>query len=170
MHPRPEIRVRPSTEDDVPAIGAIYAHHVLHGLASFETEPPDAPELLRRRADVLGRGLPHLVAEMAGEVVGYAYAGPWRTRPAYRHSAEDSVYVRHDLGGRGIGRALMAELLPACGRAGVRQVVAVIGDSANAGSISLHRAFGFRHVGTLEAIGFKFGRWVDSVLMQKALG
>jgi L-amino acid N-acyltransferase YncA len=165
-----DLRVRPSTEADVPAIRDIYAHHVLHGLASFETEPPDAGEIARRRADALARGYPHLVAEIAGEVAGYAYAGPYRTRPAYRFTAEDSVYVRHGAEGRGVGRALLSELLVGCAGAGVRQVVAVIGDSANHGSIGLHRALGFREVGVLEAVGFKFGRWVDSVLMQKTLG
>jgi phosphinothricin acetyltransferase len=165
-----DLRLRPSTEADVPAIRDIYAHHVLHGLASFETDPPDAAEIARRRADALARGYPHLVAEIAGEVAGYAYAGPYRTRPAYRFTAEDSVYVRHGAEGRGVGRALLAELLVGCAGAGVRQVVAVIGDSANHGSIGLHRALGFREVGVLEAVGFKFGRWVDSVLMQKSLG
>ena len=162
--------IRLSREDDLPTIQAIYAHHVLHGLASFEEAPPDIPELARRRADVLVRGLPWLVAEADGTVAGYAYAGPYRARPAYRFTLEDSVYIAPALAGRGIGRALLTSLLGLCEAAGCRQMVAVIGDSANAASIGLHRACGFRDVGSLRAVGFKHGRWVDTVLMQRALG
>ena len=162
--------VRPSREDDLPAIQAIYAHHVLTGLASFEEVPPDLLELARRRAEVLARGLPWLVAEADGAVAGYAYAGPYRARPAYRFTVEDSVYVAPTMAGRGLGRALLIRLLALCEAAGCRQVVAVIGDSANAASIRLHAACGFREVGTLRSVGFKHGRWVDSVLMQRALG
>jgi phosphinothricin acetyltransferase len=162
--------VRPSREDDLPAMRAIYAHHVLHGLASFEEAPPDVPELARRRAEVLARGLPWLVAEDEGAVAGYAYAGPYRARPAYRFTLEDSVYVAPGMAGRGLGRALLTRLLALCEAAGCRQIVAVIGDSANAASIGLHRACGFREVGTLRAVGFKHGRWVDTVLMQRPLG
>lgn len=155
---------------DVPAIRAIYAHHVLHGLASFETEPPSEAEMARRREAVLAGGYPYLVAESQGEVVGYAYASAYRTRPAYRYSGENSVYVRHDCTGRSVGLQLLAALIPACERRGLRQLVAVIGDSANHASIGLHRQAGFVEIGTLRAIGYKFGRWVDSVLMQRALG
>ena len=162
--------VRDSVDGDVPAIQAIYAHHVLHGLASFEEVPPDAAEIARRRGDVLARGLPYLVAELDGAVVGYAYASPFRTRVAYRYSLENSVYVAAGLVGRGVGRALLTVLIPRCEAAGYRQMVAVIGDSANDASIRLHAAFGFERVGLLPAVGFKFGRWVDSVLMQRPLG
>jgi phosphinothricin acetyltransferase len=165
------VEIRDSTEADLDAIVAIYAHHVAHGLGSFEETPPGREELARRRAEVLGRGFPYLVAaEGAGRVLGYAYAGPYRTRSAYRHSVENSVYVAPDAARRGIGRKLLAALIARCEAAGFRQMIAVIGDSGNAGSIGLHQALGFRRVGTLEAIGWKHGRWVDSVLMQRALG
>jgi phosphinothricin acetyltransferase len=165
------VEVRDSVEIDLDAIAAIYAHHVMHGLGSFEETPPGREELARRRAEVLGRGLPYLVAaEGAGRVLGYAYAGPYRTRSAYRHSVESSVYVAPDAARRGVGRKLLAALIARCEAAGFRQMIAVIGDSGNAGSIGLHQALGFRRVGTLEAIGWKHGRWVDSVLMQRALG
>lgn len=165
-----DLLIRPSTPDDLPAIQAIYAHHVLHGIASFEEVPPDAAELGRRRADVLARGLPHVVAERGGAVIGFAYAGPYRTRPAYRHTVEDSVYVAHGLAGGGVGRALLERVVALCEAAGCRQMVAVIGDSGNAGSIRLHESLGFQRVGLLPSVGFKLGRWVDSVLMQRALG
>ena len=161
--------VRPSREDDLPAVHAIYAHHVLTGLASFEEAPPDLPEPARRRAEVLARGLPWLVAEAEGAVAGYAYAGPYRARPAYRFTVENSVYVAPAMAGRGLGRALLTQLLALCEAAGCRQVVAIIGDSANAASVGLHRSCGFRDVGILRAVGFKHGRWVDTVLMQRAL-
>ncbi len=141
-----------------------------HGSASFEEEPPSAEELARRRADVLGRGLPYLVAEIDGEVVGYAYASPYRARSAYRFSIENSVYVDHRRHRRGIGRALLAALIERCERGARRQMIAVIGDSANVSSIALHEQLGFRMVGTLRSVGFKFGRWVDTVLMQRELG
>ncbi len=164
-------RVRPSRGDDVAAIAAIYAHHVLHGLASFEEVPPDAAEIARRRAGVLARGLPHLVAEATdGAVLGYAYASPYRPRASYRFTVEDSVYVAPDAVGKGVGAALLPALIEATAAVGARQMVAVIGDSANAPSIRLHARFGFRMVGTLDAVGFKFGRWVDGVIMQRALG
>lgn len=165
-----DLSIRPSRPDDLADLERIYAHHVRHGIASFETEPPDAAELARRRADVLARGLPHLVAVRRGAVAGFAYAGPYRTRPAYRHTAEDSIYVAHDQGGNGIGRALLTQVIALCTEAGVRQMVAVIGDSGNAGSIRLHESLGFRRVGLLPSVGWKHGRWVDSVLMQRALG
>jgi L-amino acid N-acyltransferase YncA len=162
--------IRPSQPDDLAAICAIYAHHVRYGLATFEEEPPDVAELARRRAELLARGLPHLVAELDGAVAGYAYAGPYRPRPAYRHTVEDSVYLAPEHIGRGVGRALLTQLIDACTAAGYRQMIAVIGDSANAPSIGLHAALGFREVGLLRAVGFKLGRWVDTVLMQRALG
>lgn len=162
--------VRAGTAEDMAAITSIYAHHVLHGLASFELAPPDRNEMARRRAEVLARGLPYLVAELGGQQVGYAYAAPYRARPAYRFVLEDSVYIHPDYVGRGIGRALLEVLIDACTRAGYRQLIAVIGDSGNAGSIGLHAACGFVQTGLLPSVGFKFGRWVDSVLMQRAIG
>jgi len=155
---------------DVPAVRTIYAHHILHGLASFETEPPSEAEMARRRDAVVAGGYPYFVAEHAGEVVGYAYASAYRARPAYRYTAENSVYIRHDRVGRGIGRMLLAALIPACEERGLRQIVAVIGDSDNAASIALYRNAGFTMIGTIRSAGFKFGRWVDTVLMQRALG
>jgi phosphinothricin acetyltransferase len=162
--------VRASAEADAARCMEIYRHHVLHGTASFEIEPPDLAEMKRRRAAVLELGLPHLVAERDGRVVGYAYAGSWRPRPAYRYSVEDSVYVDHEAVGQGVGTALLPMLIDQCTALGKRQMVAVIGDSAQTPSIRLHAACGFEMVGTLKNIGFKFGRWLDSVLMQRALG
>jgi phosphinothricin acetyltransferase len=162
--------VRDSVAEDVPAIQAIYAWHVANGVASFEEVPPDVDELMRRRADVLARGLPHLVAEDESGVVGYTYAAPYRSRSAYRFAVENSVYVRHGVARRGLGRVLLAELIARCERLGLRQIVAVIGDSGNAASIGLHAALGFRMVGVLQNVGFKHGRWLDSVLMQRSLG
>ncbi len=161
--------VRDSTDDDLPAVAAVYAHHVLHGLASFEVEPPSRAEMASRRGEVLRAGLPWLVADDDGEVVGYAYAGPYRSRPAYRHTVENSVYVSRLHQGRGVGRLLLAELIRRCEAAGRREMVAIIGDSANRASIALHRALGFEHVGVLRNVGFKHGRWLDSVLMQRRL-
>jgi len=163
-------RIRPSREDDIPAIAAIYGHAVRHGTASFELEPPDAAEMARRRAGILAGGYPHLVAELAGAVAGYAYASAYRTRPAYRFAVENSIYVAPDRHGHGIGRALLDALIARCTTQGFRLMVAVIGDSANAPSIGLHRAAGFRHAGTLPNIGWKHGRWLDSVLMTLPLG
>ncbi|GAC1334337.1 MAG: GNAT family N-acetyltransferase [Beijerinckiaceae bacterium] len=161
--------VRPSREDDIPAIARIYAHHVLHGLASFEEVPPDETELAARRGRVLARGLPHLAAEREGDVVGYSYAAPYHTRSGYRFTLEDSVYVDPEHLGQGIGRALLSRLVARCEQGPWRQMIAVIGDSANRGSIALHESQGFRLIGTACAVGFKFGRWVDSVLMQREL-
>ena len=152
------------------AVTKIYAAHVLHGLASFEEIPPSLEEMQSRRASVLQLGLPYLVAEMDGRVVGYSYATFYRTRPAYRYTVEDSVYVEDGLNGRGIGTLLLAELIARCERGPWRQMLAVIGDSANAASIGVHAACGFLRVGTLRSVGFKFGRWVDSVFMQRPLG
>jgi phosphinothricin acetyltransferase len=162
--------VRPGRENDLPAITRIYAHHVLHGLASFEEIPPDEAELAVRRRDVLGHGLPYLAAEQNGEVVGYCYAAPYRARSAYRFTIEDSVYIDAARVGQGIGRALLARLIELCEPGPWRQMIAVIGDSDNHASIGVHKAEGFHIIGTHPAVGFKFGRWIDSVLMQRELG
>ena len=154
----------------MPAIHSIYAHHVLHGLATFEEEPPSVEELERRFRDVTGRGLPYVIAEVGGVIAGYGYCAPYRPRSAYRYTLEDSIYVRHDMTGRGVGRSLLEELIRRCETLGYRQIIAVIGDSANAGSIGVHAACGFLRVGTLRSAGFKFGRWVDSIFMQRPLG
>jgi phosphinothricin acetyltransferase len=167
--PKFNCTIRDAREPDMPRAQAIYAFDVLHGLASFEEEPPSVEEFHRRRAAVVGRGLPYLVAEMDREVVGYSYAAPYRSRPAYRFTVENSVYVAHRLTGRGIGCSLLSALISRCTEAGCRQMVAIIGDSANSASISLHKRLGFLHVGTLRGVGFKFGRWVDTVLMQRTL-
>ena len=166
--PSEALWVRASRAEDAAAIAAIYGHHVVHGLATFEETPPDAAAIAARRAALVAGGYPHLVAVAAAAVVGFAYAGPYRSRPAYRFTVENSVYV--EAAGRGIGRALLGALIARCEDAGFRQMVAVIGDSANAASIGLHRALGFRRVGTLDSVGFKHGRWVDSVIMQRPLG
>jgi phosphinothricin acetyltransferase len=170
MSARHAIVVRDATEADMTPIQGIYADHVLHGLASFEETPPSIADMRARRRTVLERGLPYLAAVMNGDIVGYSYASEYRARPAYRYTIEDSVYVASGLGGRGIGTALLRELIARCEAGPWRQMLAVIGDSANAGSIELHRSCGFRMIGTLPAVGFKFRRWVDSVLMQRALG
>jgi phosphinothricin acetyltransferase len=164
------VSIRPSRDDDIAAIHQIYAHHVLHGLASFELQPPSESLMAERRRNVVDAGYPYFVAERGGEVVGYAYAGPYRPRPGYRFTAENSVYIRHDCIGQGIGRQLLAALIPACEALGLRQMVAVIGDSAHHASIELHRRAGFEVIGTIRSVGFKFGRWVDTVLMQRPLG
>ena len=162
--------VRDSRDADMARVQAIYAHHVLHGLASFEEEAPPLEELRRRFDDVRSRGLPWLAADFGGVLAGYGYCAPYRTRSAYRYSLEDSIYVRQGSEGRGVGSALLGALIERCESVGYRQLVAVIGDSANAASINLHASFGFARVGTLRSAGFKFGRWVDSVLMQRPLG
>lgn len=165
-----QVGIRDAVEADMPAIQALYAHHVLHGLATFEEMPPSVTEMAERRASVLRAGLPYLAAAIDGAVVAYAYATAYRPRPAYRHTIEDSIYVAHGLDGRGIGRALLQALIARCERGPWRQMLAVIGNSGNAGSIALHRRLGFQPIGTLHAVGFKLGRWVDTVLMQRALG
>jgi L-amino acid N-acyltransferase YncA len=162
--------LRDAQEDDMAAVQAIYAHHVAHGLASFEETPPDLEEMRRRRADILTRGLPYVVVEIGGKIGGYAYAGPYRLRPAYRYAVEDSVYVAPDCVGKGAGRLALGTIIDRCTQAGFRQMVAVIGDSGNEPSIALHERLGFHRAGLLTAVGFKFGRWLDSVLMQRALG
>jgi phosphinothricin acetyltransferase len=166
----PDLLLRAATEGDLVAVQAIYAHHVLSGTASFEEVPPTVAELALRRGAVLDAGLPYLVAEVGGRVVGYSYATAYRTRPAYRFTVEDSVYVAPDRARAGVGRALLAALIARCEVGPWRQMVAVIGDSANTPSIELHRRLGFVSAGTLASVGFKHGRWVDSVLMQRPLG
>jgi phosphinothricin acetyltransferase len=162
--------IRPATPADIAAITRIYAEAVKHGTASFELEPPDEAEMTRRFRALLDGGYPYLVAELDGAVVGYAYAGPYRPRPAYRFSVEDSIYIDTGAQRRGIGRALLSRLIEEAERRGYRQMIAVIGDSAQTASIALHRALGFRLIGNIENVGFKFDRWLDSVLMQRALG
>src|ERR1051325_4008864 len=159
--------LRDARDEDMEEVQAIYAHHVLHGTASFEEEAPPLAERARRRGEVLAKGLPYLVAEIDGRVAGYSYATPYRARSAYRFSIENSVYVDHTRHRSGIGRALLIELIARCERGEWRQMIAVIGDSAQAASIGLHAALGFRHVGTLQSVGWKFGRWLDTVLMQR---
>jgi len=167
------LTIRAADQTDIPAIQAIYAHHVLEGLASFEEVPPDQAEMQRRFADIHARGLPYLVAEDrpgSGAILGFAFVAPYRSRPAYRFALENSVYVLPGKGGKGIGSALLAVLIGQCEALGYRQMIAIIGDSANQGSIRLHARHGFRDCGTLASVGFKHGRWVDSVFMQLALG
>jgi L-amino acid N-acyltransferase YncA len=168
----PTFSIRPAAAADFDVIQRIYAHHVLNGLASFEETPPDGAELMRRWRAIADAGLPYLCAtdDVGGALVGYAYAGSYRPRSAYRFTVEDSVYVAPGEAGRGIGRALLSQLIEICANLGKRQMIAIIGDSGNVASIALHRACGFELTGTFQAIGFKHGRWVDSVLMQRALG
>ncbi len=162
--------IRPSLETDIPAIQAIYAHHVLHGTGTFETEPPSVADIAARRADVLGKSLPYLVLEQDGQVQGFAYANWFKPRPAYRFSVEDSIYMAQGAGGKGLGKLLLTELLAQLERGGIRKSMAVIGDSANAGSIGVHRACGFTQIGIVKSCGWKFGQWRDIVLMEKTLG
>nr|WP_198370762.1 GNAT family N-acetyltransferase [Roseomonas rosulenta] len=165
------MRVRDATPADLPAITAIYAHHVLHGTGTFEEDPPAEVEMAARMAKVQAAGFAWLVAEdEAGQVLGYGYFAPFRERSAYRFTAEDSVYVRDDIRGQGVGKSLVAELIARAEAKGLRQMIAVIGDSENVGSIGLHISLGFRQAGVLKAAGMKFGRWVDVVTMQRALG
>jgi L-amino acid N-acyltransferase YncA len=164
------VLIRPAAAADIGAITRIYAHAVRFGTASFEIEPPDEAEMARRQRAVVDAGYPFLVAEAEGMVLGYAYAGPYRARPAYRWSVENSIYVAPDAQRRGVGRALLDALIAETEQRGFRQMIAVIGDAAQTPSIALHRAAGFRLVGTLEAVGFKHGRWLDTVLMQRPLG
>ena len=161
--------VRDSTEADAQALAAIYGHDVLHGFGTFEEVPPTPSDMLQRRAAIVEWGLPHLVADDGGKVLGFAYAGLFRPRAAYRYTVEDSVYVSPDAFGRGVGKAVLSEVLARCEAMGLRQVMAVIGDSGNAGSIGLHRSLGFEPAGICRSVGFKHGRWVDTVWMQKAL-
>jgi phosphinothricin acetyltransferase len=162
--------IRPSRDEDVVAITAIYRHHVLTGTGTFEIDPPTEADMAGRRADVLSKGLPYLVVEDEGRVMGFAYCNWFKPRPAYRFSAEDSIYMAPDVQRKGMGRALLAELCTQAERVGVRKFLAVIGDSANAGSIGVHTALGFNHVGVIKSCGWKFDRWLDVVMMEKPLG
>ena len=162
--------IRASQDQDIPAIAAIYAHHVLHGTGTFETVPPTVEEMAARRADVLGKGLPYLVIEEDGDVLGFAYCQWFKPRPAYRFSAEDSIYLHPDAAGRGLGRQLLDALCEQAQARGLRKLIAVIGDSGNAGSIGVHRAAGFTPAGTLTSCGWKFGRWLDIVIMERTVG
>lgn len=162
--------LRPATPADIPAITAIYAHAVLHGTASFELEPPDEAEMAQRFQALVDAGFPYLVAEAGEGLAGYAYAGAYRPRPAYRWTVEDSIYIAPGQQGRGVGRLLLTELIARCTAQGFRQMIAVIGDAASEGSIRLHAALGFEPAGHLKAVGFKHGQWRDGILMQRALG
>jgi L-amino acid N-acyltransferase YncA len=162
--------IRPSTDQDIPAITAIYAHHVLNGTGTFETIPPTREDMAARRADVLAKELPYLVAENDGQILGFAYCTWFKPRPAYRYSAEDSIYMADGARGQGAGKQLLAGLTTEAEAAGVRKLIAVIGDSANQGSVRVHAAVGFTPVGVLKSCGWKFGKWLDVVLMEKALG
>jgi L-amino acid N-acyltransferase YncA len=162
--------IRPSRDQDIPAITAIYAHHVLHGTGTFETSAPSEADMAARRADVLAKGLPWLVTEDAGQVLGFAYCQWFKPRPAYRFSAEDSIYMHPNAAGRGLGRALLTELVAQAQERGIRKLIAVIGDSANAASIGVHRALGFTPGGVIRSCGWKFERWLDIVLMEKTVG
>ena len=162
--------IRPSSDADLPAITAIYAHHVLHGTGSFETEPPSVADMTARRADVLSKGLPYLVVEQDGKIAGFAYGNWFKPRPAYRYSVEDSIYMAPELQGKGLGRALLTELMARFEAAGIRKVMAIVGDSANTGSVGIHLALGFTQVGIVDSCGWKFGAWRDIVIMQKTLG
>lgn len=162
--------VRVATEADLSAVQSIYAHHVLNGLASFEEVPPPLEEMRRRFIELTDRGLPYFVACIDSAIAGYGYCAPYRARPAYRYALEDSVYAHPDFLRRGVGRALLGALVERAGALGYRQLVAVIGDSAHLPSICVHADAGFLRVGTLRSVGFKFGRWVDTVIMQRPLG
>lgn len=164
------LTIRPSQSGDIAQITAIYAHHVLHGTGTFETDCPSLEEMARRRDDVLAKNLPFLVLVQGGRMLGYAYCNWFKPRPAYRYSAEDSIYLHPEAVGRGLGRALLAELCSQAERSGVRKMMAVIGDSSNMASIGVHRSLDFKPVGVLRSCGWKFGRWLDVVLMDKALG
>jgi len=164
------LSIRPCAEGDIAAIQAIYAHYVETNLATFELKPPTVAQMRERRADILRGGYPYLVALRDGEVVGYAYGSAWRSRPAYRHTVEDSIYVAPGMRQAGVGSALLRELIRECEQRGFRQMLAVVGNSANTGSLRVHEAQGFARVGTLACVGYKFGQWVDTVLMQRMLG
>lgn len=162
--------IRPSTDQDIAAITAIYAHHVLNGTGTFETTPPTELDMAARRADVLAKDLPYLVAQEDGRILGFAYCSWFKPRPAYRYSAEDSIYMADGERGRGAGKQLLAALAQEAQAVGVRKLIAVIGDSANQGSVRVHVACGFTPVGVLKSCGWKFGKWLDVVLMEKPLG
>ena len=162
--------IRSSRDEDITAITAIYRHHVITGTGTFEIDPPTEPDMAARRADVLAKSLPYLVIEDAGQVLGFAYCNWFKPRPAYRFSAEDSIYMAVDATHKGLGKALLTELCAQAERAGVRKLLAVIGDSANTGSIGVHRSVGFTPVGTITSCGWKFDRWLDVVMMEKPIG
>ncbi len=162
--------IRPSVDADLATITRIYAHHVLNGTGTFETSPPSEDDMRARRADVLGKNLPWLVVEIDGQVMGFAYGNWFKPRPAYRFSVEDSIYLASEAQGKGLGKLLLGELLGQLERRGIRKVMAVIGDSANLGSVGLHRTLGFEPAGVMTSCGWKFGRWLDIVLMQKTIG
>jgi L-amino acid N-acyltransferase YncA len=164
------MQIRDSTDQDVVAVQAIYGYHVQHGLGTFETDSPELAEIRRRWTQITADGFPFLVAASADRVIGYAYANHFRTRPAYRNTVEDSIYVAPDALGRGVGRQLLSALIERCAALNLRQMLALIGDSANLGSIRVHRACGFEHSGVLRSVGRKFDRWVDVVVMQRSLG
>jgi L-amino acid N-acyltransferase YncA len=166
----PALEIRPATEADLGAITGIYEHAVLHGTATFELIPPDLAEMTRRFKSLMDGGYPYLAAALEGRVIGYAYAGPYRPRPAYRFTVENSVYLQPAIHRRGIGLKLLQRLIAECEARGYRQMIAVIGDSANAGSIGVHSRSGFAMIGTHPDVGFKFGRWLDTVMMQRPLG
>ena len=168
--PSPALLLRPSRPEDLPAITAIYGWHVANGSGTFELDAPDEAEMASRRDDILAKGLPWLVIEHGAQVLGYAYANHFRPRRAYRYALEDSVYVAPEAQRRGLGRVLLAELIARCEALGARQMYAVIGDSANAGSIGVHKALGFTEVGVMRAAGWKFDRWLDVVILQRRLG
>ncbi|MFJ5798263.1 GNAT family N-acetyltransferase [Streptomyces decoyicus] len=165
----PAAIVRPAVPADLKAVSDIFAHYVTHTVITFEGTPPTATEWRQRFDDLTGRGLPFLVAELNGEVAGYAYAGPWRPKPAYRYTVEDSIYLAPDLTGRGVGSALLGAVLTGCVQAGMRQMIAVIADTGSDASTALHERFGFTHAGRLTGVGHKHGRSIDTVLMQRAL-
>ncbi|NIX75346.1 GNAT family N-acetyltransferase [Microvirga terricola] len=165
-----DVLIRPSRDSDIPAIAAIYAHAVTHGTASFELDPPSEAEMVRRRAALLEGGYPYLVAEEAGTVLGYAYAGSYRSRPAYRSTVEDSIYIAPTAQRRGLGRTLLEALITECETRDFRLMIAVIGDEESHGSIGVHKSLGFETVGVLKGIGYKHGRWLSTVLMQCPLG
>lgn len=169
QRPLSDLVIRSSNDSDISAIRDIYADHVLHGAGSFEIDPPDVDEMMRRHLDIVNRGLPYLVAQELDRVVGYAYAGLYRPRIAYRFTLEDSVYVHRDFIGRGIGRTLLQRLIAECRQWGCRQLIAVIGDQENVASIRVHEKLGFKHAGVLRGVGYKFDRWIDTVLMQLSL-
>ncbi len=164
------LTIRPSRDEDLDTITAIYARHVLDGTGTFEIVPPSLAEMTARRADVLTKGLPFLVAQDGAQVIGYAYCNWFKPRPAYRFSAEDSIYLATEAQGKGLGKLLLAELMAQAERSGIRKLIAVIGDSANTGSIRVHQTLGFSHVGTLKSCGWKFDRWLDVVMMERTLG
>ena len=162
--------IRPSRDEDISAITAIYRHHVLHGTGTFEIDPPTETDMAARRADVLSKNLPYLVVEDGAEILGFAYCNWFRPRAAFRFSAEDSIYMAPNAHQKGLGRTLLSELCRQAEQVGIRKMIAVIGDSANAGSIGVHRSLGFSHVGIVTACGWKFDRWLDMVFMEKSLG